>query len=405
MTEAATEASTHLDLYVESVCRTRNERMYGGYGLTAPLHHLRISEPLPGQTQTADKAELASLHAALEYISGSRVRTATVHIRPSTTVREFESQPSDLLSADLERPPARHKRLWQSVRTLRHILTDRGVSVTVTTLRRKSTMQMLLAYKLAKHGTSLHVVCPLCEQTHGRQWLTHVCRPLCRRGACNNVRFASTDDYSQHVFDNHAHGCRRHDCTFVTIDAADLRSHVRERHAGFAHECHICARPFRCSIALKRHLRTCVPPHVCAHCDAAFASVADLRAHAPTCARGRQAQEPLPPWAGGSQRPNHDVGVGDSDGEDDEDYYSDSDLATVSGESALQESSSEEEDDGRDDEEQVGDEGSGGLPRLVTDGYGREWEVDDSGALRSGTSNTERRARFLASGAFDRHSQ
>lgn len=223
-----------LHVYSESTIRRRDTLLYAGYGVYAPLYGIRIAEPLSGLTQTLQRAELASFHSALELIHGLRARAAIVHIRAPSLVRDFRQA-----CAETTISPESNRRLWNAIRTLTEVLTDRGVRLYVQNASRHSTSYLQLAHNLARHGSKLHVTCPLCLRSHGRQWQSHHCRPVCLRGTCDGRTFPDHHTYWKHVRNVHALMCPIPQCPFYCIESAELAAHCRQAHGTHSSEYHL----------------------------------------------------------------------------------------------------------------------------------------------------------------------
>lgn len=303
-----------LHVYSESAIRRRDTVLYAGYGVYAPLYGIRIAEPLSGLTQTLQRAELASFHSALELIHGLRARAAIVHIRAPLLVRDFRQA-----CAETTISPESNRRLWNAIRTLTEVLTDRGVRLYVRNASRHSTSYLRLAHNLARHGSKLHVTCPLCLHSHGRQWKSHYCRPVCLRGTCDGRTFPDPHAYWKHVRNVHALTCPIPQCPFFCVESAELAAHCRQahgthgpeyhlpgneyEHAGYSRQvnhlhhfrdggkdgssikrkrvwCTFCGKKFGSRQHLNSHIRhSCTSAPQCYECGRTFLSETGLRTH------------------------------------------------------------------------------------------------------------------------------
>lgn len=418
-------------MYADSKRVRKGGELRAGYGVSATLHNVRIAEPLPGRDQSSSKAELASLHAALQLLCGVRPRIAIVHVRGAHTVRMFNDEG---VSASF---PVRSRRLWCAVRAQVALLRDRGVSLTVIAAQfADPDPDLRLASRLARHGAALHVTCPLCRCAHGRQWSSHVCRPICERAPCAGERFATIDLYFAHVQAHHATTCPYGGCAFVVLHddthdqgRAQLLAHLRTSHhtshhtpmvgdAGTAKAaCPHCGVKCNGPRALQQHIGSaCARAPECTRCGRRFVSAAELHAHMArrsTAAERRHtgvpARRPKPLVGDGlpgyrsedreysvsesvasrhRSQASHSFSENDADSDRDDDDADDDD------------DDDSQEDDDVNDEEEDSEGMQGAVDRLLmTDRLGHEWEVDDFGGLRS-TSLPRMRTDLL-----DRHSE
>lgn len=221
-----------LHVYCDSVARHVDGDELAGYGVYVPFYHVKIAEPLPGRSQNARRAQLSSLHAALEFVHGVRARAAIIHLRAATSI--FHTFQTMVLSITTAAPDVstsdENPRLWKAIRTLVHVLDDRGVRLYVQPAVPRSSSHMRTAHSLARHAVKLHVTCPLCLRSHGRQWHSHPCKPVCFRASCEGLVFPHPHAYWRHVHTYHALTCPINNCSFYCIESAELDAHCRDQH-------------------------------------------------------------------------------------------------------------------------------------------------------------------------------
>lgn len=274
-----------LYVYADSVCRSKVDGEFGGYGIYAPLHSVRIAEPLPGSVQTMEKGELQALHAALELVHGLRARIAIVYMHSNYVVEGYEqhlrSWEANHWRTDNGRP-IRNRTLWCEIWDLYNLFLDRGVDVTVHLRQRNSDHNMRTANRLACHGATMHVTCELCRKTHGRQWGNHGCEPICDLDRCNGRVLKNVYSYMKHMKRRHQKKCRRKDCElgFNTFVQEELDEHEREVHGGLVFDCEFCGDYFKSPRRVKRHIRSsCRQAPYCTDCGRLFKSKTELERH------------------------------------------------------------------------------------------------------------------------------
>lgn len=282
---SGTATPVGLHVYADSICRSRPDGEFGGYGVYCPFHSIRISEPLPGKVQTLERGELAALHSALELVHGLRSLVAVVYMHSPQVVdgyvnrlRTWEANQWRTESGHA----VRNRKIWRDIWHLWNGFLDRGVDLTVQIKDRNSDHNMRVANRLAKRGTTLHVTCELCRKTHGRQWGNHGCEPICDLDDCNGRVMKNVQAYMRHMRRRHQKKCRRKDCEqgFATFLQEALEEHEREAHNGCVFQCEYCGRYFKSPRKVKRHIRSnCKEAPYCADCGRLFKSRRELAQH------------------------------------------------------------------------------------------------------------------------------
>lgn len=280
------KSDPQLHVYVDSVSRPNDRQTtLAGYGIYLPEYSIRVSEPLPGSDQGPHRAQLRSFHAALELVHGIRARAVLIHIPSMYVFDSFKNHLQQWHENEWRMHSGHiipHRRLWEDIYLLKAIFADRGVTIQVKKRSSKHDERMKVAYKLAKHGLTLHIQCRLCFKIHGRQYYNHHCEPVCNLDGCSNRRHKNFQDYSLHLSKHHRRVCRRDDCEmeFECFSQRELDEHVGEHHGERPYSCDFCFKTYRHKHRLTRHMKNrCKRAKRCTHCGLRFGSIGSMKHH------------------------------------------------------------------------------------------------------------------------------
>ncbi|KAI0566822.1 Ribonuclease H [Gracilaria domingensis] len=280
-----------IEIFADAVCTSSGKDVACGYGVVCDEPHARIAEPM-SSSMRGDKHYLHALLAAMQFAQGVRAREITIYLPHSPTAHYYNNWLHRWVNRDFRRKGRHSPRLpgfelWRHIELVRRHLMDRGANLIVDHIRRRASDKMREAHALAQFGTQMHVVCPLCQRTHARQFGTHHCQPLCNYDQCKNRRFPNLEVYQDHLRMWHQRDCPSPECEddLGIYSDKELRRHLKQVH-GMKYGCDFCGRLFDCPIRFREHPKKCVHGEKCRDCGRRFTSRREANIHRERAAHG-----------------------------------------------------------------------------------------------------------------------
>lgn len=290
---AVRTAMPELVLFASGCCREFSNGCAAGYGVygEGPAARVRISEPLPMLQQTAPKAELKALEAALECAFCLRVPKVRVVVDSESVSRGYNEKMFGWKAAGWRRSTGRsltHASMWKSVASFPAKFHARGLRVTVVSemredLSSRSREMWDKAHELAMEGAEMHAWCAYCRARFGRAHIEHECEPICDEGSCDGRVFTSRAAYDEHCENVHSgkFECRRADCDAVLGSKKELHAHEWEEHENCVFSCDYCTPSyFRTKADAEDHeVSSCEWAPYCRICERWFKTLDSRKQH------------------------------------------------------------------------------------------------------------------------------
>lgn len=312
MAQAGTEP---LELFADGSCRGARGTPAAGFGVWAegPSFRVRVAEPLPGPRQSAQRAEVRALLAALELALALMAPEAVVFMDSAYAVKAYGAwmgawRRNAWRKAD--GAPVAHQDLWILIEQFPARLVARGLDVRVVWRDRNSRHGMVMADGMAKLGADSHIPCKNCGASNGRTLVDHICAPtatraptparaaarapardreypepltlVCDVGACEAREFATARAMIAHTADCHTGSftCRLRRCTATLGSLKSRRKHELMAHDGMVFYCRYCSVRFLSPARVRAHQSSSCPNSpICTECKAKFDDVQQRDIH------------------------------------------------------------------------------------------------------------------------------
>lgn len=203
--------------------------------------------------------------------------------------------------------------------------------------------------------------------------------------------FDNVEAYNKHATRRHVRKCRRKDCEekFSTFVQKELEEHEREAHGGRVFACAYCGHYLKSARGVTRHVRNkCKHAPICSGCGKVFKSRKELEAHHRHIGGSESSES-----SDGEERYMSKSAVGRlyrgvQDG-DDESEWTDSEVEDEWIVAGRKRTGGLDGGRGRHKckkhvhrhRSHHGHDGAGGQ-HVMTDGEGREWDIDEFGGVR-----------------------